>query len=366
MEAYNKWAKKNLEQKQLLDNIIYSQEHGATIYQVDPTLTEAEAKKKYSGQTALDDRNLFEVWKANQEQWKKLNKGGRDQFSAYVDTYKRMHEDLISVINREIDAIGDNTPSSTKAKIKKEMNERLLDSKTMDVYFPLIRQGNYKLSYSTRIADDNGNIREEPVFLMFETKGERDSALRTVQDDADTVEGTVESYNADTRKSSWKSAPAGSFVADVLDVISASGQDTDAEMQEQVMRLFIESLPETSFAKSLQKRKNTLGYIQDAGLGMQVKGYDLGAQIEKMRYGGDIRAIERAIDEVYDKGAPKGVNEDTFGRVRDEMLNVQILHGEALRTKIRSRTSNALTRQPLSTPLVSTPRQHLLTCRRYL
>ena len=320
LEAYNKWAKKNVEQKQLLDNIIYSQEHGATIYQVDPTLTEAEAKKKYSGQTALDDRNLFEVWKANQEQWKKLGKGGRDQFTALRAEYKRMHEDLISVINREIDAIGDNTSSSTKAKIKKEMNERLLDSKTMDVYFPLIRQGNYKLSYSTRIADDNGNIREEPVFLMFETKGERDSALRTVQDDADTVEGTVESYNADTRKSSWKSAPAGSFVADVLDVISASGQDKDAEMQEQVMRLFIESLPETSFAKSLQKRKNTLGYIQDAGLGMQVKGYDLGAQIEKMRYGGDIRAIERAIDEVYDKGAPKGVNEDTFGMVRDEML----------------------------------------------
>ena len=65
-------------------------------------------------------------------------------------------------------------------------------------------------------------------------------------------------------------------------------------MQEQVMRLFIETLPETSFAKSLQRRKNTLGYIQDAGLGMQVKGYDLGAQIEKMRYGGDIRAIEKS------------------------------------------------------------------------
>ncbi len=321
LESYDAWAKKNVEQKQLLDNIIYSQEHGATIYQVDPTLTEAEAKKKYSGQTALDDRNLFEVWKANQEQWKKLNKGGRDQFSELRNTYKRMHEALVAVINREIDEIGDNASSSTKAKIKKEMNERLLDSKTMDVYFPLVRQGNYKLSYSTRVADDNGNIREEPVFLMFETKGERDSALRTVQDDTDTVKGTVESYNADTRKSSWKNAPAGSFVADILDVISASGQDKDAAMQEQVMRLFIESLPETSFAKSLQKRKNTLGYIQDARLGMQVKGYDLGAQIKKMRYGGDIRAIERAIDEVYDKGAPKGVTADTFGRVKDEMLN---------------------------------------------
>jgi len=91
----------------LLDNIIYSQEHGATIYQVDPTLTRAEAKKRYGNQTAQDDRNLFEVWEANQDQWKKLNDGGRKQFTELRNTYKRMHEDLVAVINREIDEIGD-------------------------------------------------------------------------------------------------------------------------------------------------------------------------------------------------------------------------------------------------------------------
>ena len=77
------------------------------------------------------------------------------------------------------------------------------------------------------------------------------------------------------------------------------------------MRLFIETLPETSFAKSLQRRENTLGYIQDARLGMQVKGFDLGAQVEKMRYGGEIRAVERAIDGVHSakKGHPKELTE---------------------------------------------------------
>jgi hypothetical protein len=319
LKAYNKWANKNLEQKQLLDNIIYSQAHGATIYQVDPTLTEAEAKKKYSEQTALDDRNLFEVWKANQEQWKKLNKGGRDQFSELRNTYKRMHEDLVTVINREIDEIGDGTDNASKVKLKKQMNERLIASNTMDVYFPLVRQGNYKLAYTTRIPNKDGTFREESVFLMFETEGARDSAAKEVKNDAFTVTDTVESYDGDTTPSSYRSPPAGSFVADILDVISASGKDPKNEMQEQVMRLFIETLPETSFAKSLQRRKNTLGYIQDAGLGMQVKGYDLGAQIVKMRSGGDIRAIEKAIDEVYSEGAPKGVNKQTFKELKKEL-----------------------------------------------
>jgi len=320
LESYDAWAKKNLEQKQLLDNIIYSQEHGATIYQVDPTLTRAEAKKRYGNQTAQDDRNLFEVWEANQEQWKNLKDGGRKQFNELRNTYKRMHEDLVAVINREIDEIGDGKDNASKIKLKKQMNERLISSNTMEVYFPLVRQGNYKLSYATKIKNDDGTFREESVFLMFETEGARDSAAKEVKNDALTVADTVESYDGDTKASSYRSPPAGSFVADVLDVIAASvPKDKRGEVQEQVMRLFIETLPETSFAKSLQRRKNTLGYIQDARLGMQTKGFDLGAQIEKMRYGGEIRAVEKAIDLKHGEGAPKGVNKNTFNAINREL-----------------------------------------------
>jgi hypothetical protein len=320
LESYDAWAKKNLEQKQLLDNIIYSQEHGATIYQVDPTLTRAEAKKRYGNQTAQDDRNLFEVWEANQEQWKNLKDGGRKQFNELRNTYKRMHEDLVAVINREIDEIGDGKDNASKIKLKKQMNERLISSNTMEVYFPLVRQGNYKLSYATKIKNDDGTFREESVFLMFETEGARDSAAKEVENDALTVADTVESYDGDTKASSYRSPPAGSFVADVLDVIAASvPKDKRGEVQEQVMRLFIETLPETSFAKSLQRRKNTLGYIQDARLGMQTKGFDLGAQIEKMRYGGEIRAVEKAIDLKHGEGAPKGVNKNTFNAINREL-----------------------------------------------
>jgi len=230
-----------------------------------------------------------------------------------------MHEDLVAVINREIDELGDGKSTSTKSKLKRQMNERLIASNTMDVYFPLVRQGNYKLSYTTRIDNKDGTFREEPVFLMFETEGARDSAERDVKQDSMTVENSIEVYDGDVTPSSYRSPPAGSFVADILDVVSSSGKDTTGKMQEQIMRLFIETLPETSFAKSLQRRKNTLGYIQDARLGMQVKGFDLGAQVEKMRYGGEIRAVEKAIDGVYSAGAPEGVNKKTFKKLKEEL-----------------------------------------------
>tara|TARA_R110000772_G_scaffold57643_1_gene130377 strand:- start:2521 stop:8787 length:6267 start_codon:yes stop_codon:yes gene_type:complete len=322
LESYDAWAKKDVAQKELLNNIIYDQEYGATIYQVDPTLTRAVAKKKYGNRTAEDSRNLFEVWEANQEQWTKLKEGGRggpEQFTALRNTYKRMHEDLVAVINREIDEIGDGKSNASKSKLKKQMNERLISSNTMDVYFPLVRQGNYKLSYTTRLANEDGTFRKEPVFLMFETEGARDSAERDAKQDSMTVENSIEVYDGDVTPSSYRSPPAGSFVADILDVVSSGGKDTTGKMQEQIMRLFIETLPETAFAKSLQRRKNTLGYIQDARLGMQVKGFDLGAQVQKMRYGGEIRAVEKAIDGVYNEGAPEGVSKKTFRKLKEEL-----------------------------------------------
>ena len=207
LESYDAWAKNNVAQKELLDNIIYDQEYGATIYQIDPTLTEGQAKKKYGNQTAEDGRNLFEVWKANQEQWKRLLGGGREQFTALRNTYKRMHEDLVAVINREIDELGDGKSTSTKSKLKRQMNERLIASNTMDVYFPLVRQGNYKLSYTTRIDNKDGTFREEPVFLMFETEGARDSAERDVKQDSMTVENSIEVYDGDVTPSSYRSPP---------------------------------------------------------------------------------------------------------------------------------------------------------------
>ena len=67
---------RNSEQTKLINDIIYSREYGATIFQVDPTLTRAEAEKKYKGKPDKDLNDLWAIWQENQKQWQKLNLKG--------------------------------------------------------------------------------------------------------------------------------------------------------------------------------------------------------------------------------------------------------------------------------------------------
>tara|TARA_R100001377_G_scaffold27572_1_gene14796 strand:- start:4486 stop:7614 length:3129 start_codon:yes stop_codon:yes gene_type:complete len=325
LDSYDAWVKDaGTEQAELLDNIIYSEEHGATIYQVDPT----KLRSYYKGKTDTSGNDLEAVWVAQQEQWIKLNPRGKEVFTEQRNEYKRLHEELVKVINGEINALDANIDpndkeaikafNAKKASLQTQINKRLLEAGELEVYFPLVRQGKYKLAFNTTINKGKDNERVEAVFLMFDRKIDRDNMLAEVEVDSNTI-GTPDAYNGDTRRASFNNAPPGSFVSDVLAVVNAGmpkGKDSTAT-QEQIMRLFIESLPETSFAKSLQKRKGTLGYDKTARGAMQNKGYDLSAQIQKMKSAAIIRELER---EVIATERPPNINLDTFDLVKDELL----------------------------------------------
>ena len=112
------------------------------------------------------------------------------------------------------------------------------------------------------------------------------------------------------------------------------GADSTAT-QEQIMRLFIESLPETSFAKSLQKRKGTLGYDKNVRAAMESKGHDLSSQIEKMKSSATIRALEKEID---DTKRPSNTKLSDFDRVKNELL----LRAQFARTGATNKTTEKI------------------------
>jgi len=343
LDGYDAWAKDaGRDQVELLDNIVYSDEYGATVYQVDPTKPQSE----YKGKTDDSGNDLEAVWVAQSKQWKKLNSAGKDMFNSQRAEYKRLHKELVKVINNEIDALEANIDPNDKEAVKafkdkqfslkKQINQKLLEAGELEVYFPLVRQGKYKLSFDTTIKNDDGTTRVEPVFLMFDRKVDRDNMLAEVEADTNTV-GDPDAYDGDTKRSSFNNAPSGSFVSDVLAIVNASmpkGKG-NTETQEQIMRLFIESLPETSFAKSLQKRKGVMGYDKTVRGAMNNKGYSLSSQIEKMKSSAVIRALEK---EVRDTKRPKDVNLDTFNRVKDELF----VRSQFARTGATNKTTERL------------------------
>jgi len=304
--------------KETLDRLIYSDEYGATIYQVDPTLTVEQAKKQYA-----KDSDKMDVWNAQRADWNALGAGGQNAYKTMRNNYRSQYEKMRAVIFGEIDQLMKDNPEAA-GKLKNEVYGKLFDKGTLDVYFPLVREGQYKLTYS---AKKPKSPRDAYAVEMFTTRRERDQAKAEVEADGSFT--GIETSDGELTSKNFTNAPPASFVAQTLRTLSANGVDGD--VQTQIMRLFVNALPETSFARSLQKRKGTPGYMTDSVYAMKSKAYDLAGQTEKLKYAAILRALDQEIE---NKITPTGAAEAksrvgktaeytraSFDAVRAELLN---------------------------------------------
>ena len=310
--TYIPWADANPKAQAALDRVIYSDEHGATIYQVDPT----RLQDYYKGKTDDSGNDLEAIWKAQRKDWnivqesKYKGKTGVDVFSSMRKLYKDQYEKLEKVINGEIDALMQNDPDAAK-RLKNEVFAKLFEAGKLDVYFPLVRQGRYKLSYAMK---NPKSPREAYVVRMFDTKRERNTAKREAEADEGII--SIDTSDGDMQLKDYSNAPPTSFVKNTLDILrTKSNADTDT--QEAIMRLFIQTLPETSFAKSLQRRKGTPGYIQNSLIGLRTKAYDIGRQAVRLEYAARLRALEGEINGVKEPTTQPA--ESLLGKTKDSI-----------------------------------------------
>jgi len=278
------------EKQKNLNDLIYSQEYGATIYQVDPT----KPRSTYKDKTDESGNSLEKVWDAQRKDWNALGPDGQKAYRTMRDLYRDLYGKLKDAINGRIDAALRDNPDAA-AELKKEVFAKLFDGNTLDVYFPLLREGPYKLEFQYKdsaVKSENAKY----VFQMFDSKRQRDRVLTELKKDPKVISNTVKGMDGDFKTSDFNNAPSSSFVKQVLDSLSAN--NVDDTVQSEIMRLFIDALPESSFAKSLQKRKGTPGYMQDAVYAMKSKGFDLGMQVEKLKYNALIQSMEVRLNEL--------------------------------------------------------------------
>jgi hypothetical protein len=303
-----------------LDELIYSQDFGATIYQVDAFLPQSEAIKAYKDKQSDDpNKTKLDIWNEQQKFIRDngLRGDGQLAYKKMRDHYKEQFERARKIVLKEIDELGKGAddPEVVK-KVKKDIYAKLFDAGTLEVYFPLVREGNYKLSYGVKNAL---NARAEYVVEMFTTKAERDRAFREIQ--ADPRFENVQKSQGEATIEDYQKAPPTSFVFEVVNALSKikgkDGKRVPAQAIEEVMRLFVATLPETSFAKSLQKRKGTPGYKEDSMYALRTKGYDLAVQAQKLNSASEIRLIEQQIENMKQ---PADVPDRVFEDMKAELL----------------------------------------------
>jgi hypothetical protein len=262
------WAKNNAKLVDNLNNTVYT----STIEEVDPSKPR---------DTYAKEKEKLEAWDKMQGDWKALGDEGRNVYRVMRDTYAKMYEEIWDTLKQRIDdAVVDEEAAK---KLKTEIYVRLFKSGKIEPYFPLTRTGTYWLSYSAKNPDTNTT---EFYVERFETKRERERVAEELKAEGATG---IQKF-ANISEMNYRNAPPTSFVNSVLRTMEIN--KVDSKVTEEVMRLFLNTLPETSFAQGFRKRKGTLGFERDAVNAMRMRAFSMSRQLSNMEYGAKLSKLK--------------------------------------------------------------------------
>ena len=274
--------------RQSFNNLIYD----STTEQVDPYALES----KYAG-----NKKKLAVWKAMRGDVSIIGTGGRDTYIELRDSYKSQFEELQRVIGGRIDALrdenGDPLAKEAREKLKTNVFDKIFAKGRIEPYFPLTRQGDLWLEFNTKVTAADNTVTTEPVYMAFRTDYERKQFIASLKNNKDVVGTPVPYKNMKSAITGARgNAPNTSFINQTMELLKG----VDADVQNQFMELFLNALPESSFARSMVSRgnqgKGQLGFDTDAESAFRSKAYNLASQIERMRHSQNIDDVMAEIE----------------------------------------------------------------------
>ena len=294
-----RWFKKATRaQKDAFNRVVFD----STREQVDPT-KDRSVYENETDETVRADK--LAAWDGMQKDWGIVKEaGGVATYTEMRDSYKHIFTKLNKILNETIDNLEGLTPDS-KRELKDDIFKKVFEKAHIDPYFPLTRKGEFWLQFTGK--DSRG--RPEPVFMAFDNPSAREDFIQSdlvgnseIALNAEGEQDIIRYENLDqAAQQAGANAPAGSFIRDTQKILSANRVGEDAQLE--FMRLFIDVLPESSFAKSLSKRGNEgrgrAGFIQDSMEAYKLKAYHLAQQTERLRSRNEIQAIREKIRDEY-------------------------------------------------------------------
>ena len=286
--AAEKWAKAYPKLVDAFNRTVYR----STIAGVDPSKPESfYYDKPELPKLDKDGNDLAQAWRDMQDDYKALGPGGQKLYAMMRDTYASMYEEIKAAIVEKISSTTEN--KDLAKKISGEVLAKLASKGGLDPYFPLTRYGNFWLSYSTKGGPKLGQA--DFYIRSFETEVERERFVKTLEATDEIAPRTrVDEETGKTiteppiqrfsqiSEINYKNTPANSFVNGVLKVMEVNKVPEDAK--EQILRLFLSTLPETSFAQAFQKRGNVAGFEHDAIRALREKSFSMSRQLSNMKY----------------------------------------------------------------------------------
>ena len=243
-------------------------------------LADAKAAQKRADRYRESTKKYADITAA----WKQLGADGQAQYRRMRDTYKKLNDEVGIQLGVRV---GEELGESDSAKAMNKALKRLFERKGfIDPYFPLTREGDFKLSYNMKTEDGTST---EPYVEQFKTKTARERRIKelTEQGAAD-----IERFSS-MRELNYRSAPSASFISDVVDTLKVGG--ASEQTIDNIMRVYLQTLPETSLAQAFQHRENRLGFDQDAVGAFKKKTLSIASQLTNMEYGAKMNLYKKEM-----------------------------------------------------------------------
>lgn len=300
------WAKKNPNSLDTFNDLVYT----STIAEVDPDVPRETYEKD------ADKLKQWDAFHAKNGEWDKIGPAGRQLYRRMRDTYKAMYDEIRDAIGARIDA--SQMDAEEKATVKREVLARLAERGQIAPYFPLTRNGDFWLSYTAPGRDG----KPDSYVSAFESERERDRFIEMLKQQEGVDLNSINKFSQ-LGSLNYKDTAPNSFVNGVLKIMDVNKVDPQAK--EEVLRLFLSTLPETSFAQAFQKRQNRLGYKRDAIRALREKAFSMSRQLTNMKYAAKLTDLRDKLKEEADAaGRGEGAEDNQLQKAYYDELKKRI------------------------------------------
>ena len=302
--------------------------HDSTRNQVDPSMPEFIETNGIKERYYKDEKYL--IWKDYQAAWDALGPEGQKHYVTLRKTYRKIYDEMLENIYFKIDNLIED--KAVRKSLKADVFKKMFDNGVIEPFFPLTRSGKYWIEYNT-IGGKSG-IQSEYVVRAFKTKEDRDNFIRVLESNPEVIDvPTISTFRSEQlKKPIGDKVPPTSFVANLLksldkNLSNIEGVDNAAKeaISQDITKLFLDTLPEASFMKSLQKRKSgksglaelygstedgIAGFNESAIEAFNERAYSLQRQSVSIRYSEKLRKQLEVVVVEIDKARRDGILTD--------------------------------------------------------
>lgn len=224
-----------------LNDVMYS----ASYHRIDPSKPRSYYENINHNKRELSEAETLEFYDQLRSAYNKLSDAEKELYNLIKANYRKSFDSLLSVIEQRLDNLGVNfKDKALLARLKDQVS-------SIEPYFPFTRKGSYFVEYEIK---GMGRFVES-----FENKTDRRDAIEALRKTGK-LERLVEFENV---KSFADQTPKdGSMVFDLIQTLEKTLKNSDQKQEviDQIVKSYMNALPERSYLRALQPRKGVLGF----------------------------------------------------------------------------------------------------------